>query len=332
MLESFPDVAASVTEVARARRRMDLELLGRVQQASLSEFLEQELMQGQNLLLLDLNKCTRCDECVKACVATHEDGVTRLIRDGLRFENYLVATSCRACMDPLCMTRCPVGSIRRKETLDIVIEDWCIGCGNCATDCPYGNINVVQVQTARGRQKAEPRPKAVVCDLCAEFPEPNCVRACPHDAAIRVEPKSFFARELAGMQLIVPATPAPRPEVPEAVEHAETKVYSSVSELLDLLPRLKVLSGPGAGSFLQLRFPSTSFGRGAGADYRFEDDTQMSRAQAVIICEESRFILRDLNSTNGTLVNGNLVAEIELHSGDVIEMGEVQMEFLAGTQ
>ena len=140
---------------------MDLQLLGRVQQASLSTFLEQELMQGQNLLLLDLNKCTRCDECVKACVATHDDGVTRLVRDGLRFENYLVATSCRACMDPLCMTRCPVGSIRRKDTLDIVIEDWCIGCGNCATDCPYGNINVVQVPDrqpqAEGRAASQGR-------------------------------------------------------------------------------------------------------------------------------------------------------------------------------
>ena len=140
---------------------MDLQLLGRVQQASLSTFLEQELMQGQNLLLLDLNKCTRCDECVKACVATHDDGVTRLVRDGLRFENFLVATSCRACMDPLCMTRCPVGSIRRKDTLDIVIEDWCIGCGNCATDCPYGNINVVRgdrpAPQAEGRAASQGR-------------------------------------------------------------------------------------------------------------------------------------------------------------------------------
>ena len=222
MLAEFPEVAAGITEVARARRQMDLELLGRVQQASLSSFLEQELMQGQNLLLLDLNKCTRCDECVKACVATHDDGVTRLMRDGLRFENFLVATSCRACMDPLCMTRCPVGSIRRKDTLDIVIEDWCIGCGNCATDCPYGNINVVQIDIAAGRQKAEPRPKAVVCDLCAEFPEPNCVRACPHDAAIRVEPKTFFARDLAGIQLAVPLPTRCRPwsaagEVPQAI-------------------------------------------------------------------------------------------------------------------
>src|SRR5260370_6249205 len=145
-------------------------------------------------------------------------------------------------MDPLCMTRCPVGAIRRKSSLDIVIEDWCIGCGNCATDCPYGNINVVQIDLSAGRQKAEPRAKAVVCDLCAEFPEPNCVRACPHDAAIRVEPKSFFARDLAGVQLVVPiVVPAPLPQAEEA-ENVETKIYSNVAELLDILPRLKIVS------------------------------------------------------------------------------------------
>ena len=40
------------------------------------------------------------------------------------------------------MTQCPVGSIRRKENLEIIIEDWCIGCGKCAELCPYGNINM----------------------------------------------------------------------------------------------------------------------------------------------------------------------------------------------
>jgi CRP-like cAMP-binding protein/Fe-S-cluster-containing hydrogenase component 2 len=332
ILAQFPDVAADIYEVARARREMDLQVLGRVQQASLTDFLEQGLIQGQNLLLLDLNKCTRCDECVKACVATHSDGVTRLIRDGLRFENFLVATSCRACMDPLCMTRCPVGSIRRKDSLDIVIEDWCIGCSNCALDCPYGNINVTEVTDVKGKQKAEPRPKAVVCDLCVEFPEPNCVRACPHDAAIRVEPKEFFARDLAGMQLVVPTDiPAALPEMDEQpAENVETRIYSNVGELLNMLPRLKIISGPRAGAFLQLRYPATSFGRGAGNDYRFAEDTQMSRHQAVIECEGSRFVLRDLNSTNGTLVNGNTITEIDLHAGDVIELGEMQLEFVGG--
>jgi len=229
------------------------------------------------------------------------------------------------------MTRCPVGSIRRKHTLDIVIEDWCIGCGNCATDCPYGNINVVEVTDARRKQKAEPRPKAVVCDLCAEFAEPNCVRACPHDAAIRVEPKTFFARDLAGVQLIVPtAAPSPLATPTAQEEQVETRIYSNVGELLDMLPRLKIANGPRAGAFLQLRFPSTTFGRGADNDYRFADDTLMSRAQAVIVCENGRFLLRDLNSTNGTLLNGNPVTESELRPGDVIEMGEIQLEFVGG--
>jgi hypothetical protein len=59
---------------------MDVEMLGRVWQASLATFLERELMQGRNLLLLDLNKIVPADECVKACIQTHNDGATRLIR------------------------------------------------------------------------------------------------------------------------------------------------------------------------------------------------------------------------------------------------------------
>ena len=100
-------------------------------------------MNAQSLLVLDLVKCTRCDECTKACADTHQ-GVTRLIREGLRFDKFLVASSCRSCLDPYCMVGCPVGSIRRRESREIIIEDWCIGCGLCAENCPYGNINMVE--------------------------------------------------------------------------------------------------------------------------------------------------------------------------------------------
>ena len=40
------------------------------------------------------------------------------------------------------MVGCPVGSIRRRNSLEVIIEDWCIGCGLCAENCPYGNINM----------------------------------------------------------------------------------------------------------------------------------------------------------------------------------------------
>jgi CRP-like cAMP-binding protein len=113
-----------------------------------TSFFEEKLFQAQNLLVIDLEKCTRCDQCVRACADAHDGAavlhpVTKLVRDGRRFENYLVTAACRSCFDPLCMTRCPVSSIRRKENLEIIIEDWCIGCRACFDDCPFGNINMI---------------------------------------------------------------------------------------------------------------------------------------------------------------------------------------------
>ena len=168
-----------------------------VGEVPVDQFLEQGLMEAQSLLVLDLEKCTRCDQCVRACADAH-DGVSRLVREGLRFDKYLVATSCRQCRDPLCMVGCPVGSIRRRNSLEVLIEDWCIGCGLCANNCPYGNINLhpfpVELDDPQhpGRMIAGTRQKATSCDLCHDHEEPSCVYACPHDAAHRVNPPEFF--------------------------------------------------------------------------------------------------------------------------------------------
>ena len=176
-------------------------------------FVELGLYQGQELLLLDLDKCTRCDECVKACADSH-GGVTRVVRDGPRFGNFLVAVSCRSCHDPYCLTGCPVDAIHREgHTLEVRIDDHCIGCGLCAHNCPYGSIHLVEHDESGHvrelppaewptRREAEstvsgepdddgPRRKArlmaVNCDLCAgSRTGPRCVYACPHDAAHRV--------------------------------------------------------------------------------------------------------------------------------------------------
>ncbi len=107
-----------------------------------AKFQQLGLIQGQKLMLIDLDRCTRCDECVRACVATHDDGRSRLFLDGPRFGKYLVPTSCRSCLDPVCMVGCPVGSIHRGDNGQMVIEDWCIGCGLCSQQCPYGSIQM----------------------------------------------------------------------------------------------------------------------------------------------------------------------------------------------
>jgi Fe-S-cluster-containing hydrogenase component 2/CRP-like cAMP-binding protein len=171
------------------------------------ELLRLELYNSQNVLLIDLDRCTRCDECVRACADAH-GGVTRFTRDGPRFGKYLVAMACRSCTDPKCMIGCPVGSIRRESSLEIRIEDWCIGCQSCAKQCPFGNINMVNLLGDESSEAdivaaASDSPidlhtgsmRAVVCDLCAGHDGPNCVYACPHDAAIRVHPAAYLDSE-----------------------------------------------------------------------------------------------------------------------------------------
>jgi CRP-like cAMP-binding protein/Fe-S-cluster-containing hydrogenase component 2 len=198
MIERFPNVRAGLAAVAEERQLANQQRMQMLHSVPIDQFLSQGLMEAQSLLVLDLENCTRCDACVNACADAH-DGVTRLVRDGLRFDQYLVATSCRQCRDPLCMVGCPVGSIRRRNSLEVIIEDWCIGCGLCARNCPYGNINlhpfevIVDDPENAGRKKAAIKQKATSCDLCTHLKEPSCVYACPHDAAHRVDPKTFFA-------------------------------------------------------------------------------------------------------------------------------------------
>ena len=201
MVAKFPTIRGGLEAVAAERRAINQQRLQMLGSVPIDQFLSQGLMEAQSLLILDLQNCTRCDACVNACAEAH-DGVTRLVRDGLRFDRYLVATSCRQCRDPLCMVGCPVGSIRRRNSLEVIVEDWCIGCGLCARNCPYGNINLHPFEVLSddpqnpGRRKALIKQKATSCDLCTHLKEPSCVYACPHDAAHRVDPKSFFAEML----------------------------------------------------------------------------------------------------------------------------------------
>ena len=205
MMETFPDIRRALTTVAEERQEANRQQLSMTSTVSLDNFLNQGLMEATNLLLIDLERCTRCDLCVRACAAAH-DGVTRLLREGLRYDKYLVTTSCRQCRDPLCMVGCPVGSIRRKQTgkdaFEMVIEDWCIGCGLCARNCPYGNINMHPVPVNVDDPEHPDRRKAVVetqkaalCDLSMGYSEPACVVACPHEAAMRADPARFFGHQ-----------------------------------------------------------------------------------------------------------------------------------------
>jgi Fe-S-cluster-containing hydrogenase component 2/CRP-like cAMP-binding protein len=163
-----------------------------------ASFVSQGLYNAQSLLVLDLESCTRCDECSKACADSH-GGQTRLVREGLRFENFLIATSCRSCTDPYCLVGCPVNAIFREGDKEIVIEDHCIGCGQCATNCPYGNITMVGHQDGYRQEGQEKIPvirqRATTCDQCKSIGgTPRCVYSCPHDAAFRMSGEELIGQ------------------------------------------------------------------------------------------------------------------------------------------
>jgi len=148
------------------------------------------LIHGESVLLIDLSTCTRCDECVRGCADAH-GGVPRFVREGERYRNWLIPTSCYQCSDPVCMTDCPTGAITREsDSLIVTINDHdhatrpCIGCGNCAERCPWGNIIMVPYGT---RPDGKLEEEATKCDLCQTRDEgPACVQMCPHGSSIRL--------------------------------------------------------------------------------------------------------------------------------------------------
>ena len=192
------------------------------------------IIDGTNLLVMDMDLCIRCGNCSMACHKVH--GQSRLLRRGIHIarplkpkgrsiQHVLSPSVCLHCQDPECMTGCPTGAIARFAEGHIDIDPkTCIGCADCATQCPYNAISMVP------RKSAEPpsfgffgtvrnwlslaplsEPPAVTeaddllaikCNLCENTPlNPNgaktavysCQENCPTGALVRVNPREYFS-------------------------------------------------------------------------------------------------------------------------------------------
>jgi Fe-S-cluster-containing dehydrogenase component/CRP-like cAMP-binding protein len=195
VLESFPEVADPLWQSAVLRIK---EAGSGHRHLAGSEFLQvaldRGLVQGSSLLVIDLDRCTRCDDCVSSCAATH-GGRPRFVREGDRLQNLLVPRSCYHCRDPVCLIGCPTGAIHRAGVGDVVEidEQICIGCSTCANACPYDAIVMHETGEAwpadmvPAALRGEPRLVASKCDLCHDTGhDPACVSGCPQGCAFRV--------------------------------------------------------------------------------------------------------------------------------------------------
>jgi Fe-S-cluster-containing dehydrogenase component/CRP-like cAMP-binding protein len=149
-------------------------------------FADHRFLNGTQTMLINLDRCTRCDDCVRACAATHDNN-PRFVRDGPVQNGIMVANACMHCVDPVCMIGCPTGAIGRDaETGSVRINDrTCIGCATCANSCPYDAIRMVEIREPGGafyvdEATGQPIVKATKCDFCAgQLTGPACQLACP---------------------------------------------------------------------------------------------------------------------------------------------------------
>ena len=113
----------------------------------LHELVSDGVVEGTEVLVIDLDKCIHCSECEEACARRH--GHSRMNRKGMVIGNITITTACRQCQDPVCML-CSRAGIARKPSGEVYITESCIGCGICAERCPYDNITVVPLEEAHG--------------------------------------------------------------------------------------------------------------------------------------------------------------------------------------
>ena len=192
------------------------------------------IIDGANLLVMDMDLCIRCGNCSLACHKVH--GQSRLLRRGISItrpvsigsdsiQHVLSPQVCMHCKDPECLTGCPTGSIFRDPRGYVDIDPaTCIGCFDCATQCPYDAISMVPrngevdvpfdlMGTLRKTFSLTPPALvslpltpaddvvAIKCNLCEHTPlNPqgaqrqaySCEENCPTGALLRVNPVTYF--------------------------------------------------------------------------------------------------------------------------------------------
>jgi pSer/pThr/pTyr-binding forkhead associated (FHA) protein len=94
-------------------------------------------------------------------------------------------------------------------------------------------------------------------------------------------------------------------------------------------PVLVVRKGPEVGERFYIDRPQLTLGRDPESDI-FLNDVTVSRQHAEINTLGGEVAIRDVDSLNGTYVNGVRVDAARLSMGDVVQIGTFQMVFAAG--
>ena len=128
----------------------------------------------------------------------------------------------------------------------------------------------------------------------------------------------------------VRVTPAAKGTKPSPPQRTESLARELMRNLLGTAgaPTLEIVDRPLAGAKRPLAPPESTLviGRGDEAGWNIADD-DLSRAHAEIRRTWDGTRLVDLDSKNGTKVDGVRISDVELYDGALIQLGKVKLRF-----
>jgi Fe-S-cluster-containing hydrogenase component 2 len=186
-----------------------------VKQELLDFFVRQGIsVSGEMVRVRQLGLCIDCKLCEQACEERY--GARRLTLGGYQLGMLDFVYTCRTCTDQRCIDPCAYDSIKfdeqRKEV--VINEATCTGCTACAQSCPYGAIDMIEVEPEaptfkkhfkarlekRGALRFGPGSPRVArarriankCDHCIAYGDQACVSACPTGSLIEINAYDLF--------------------------------------------------------------------------------------------------------------------------------------------
>jgi len=188
-------------------------------------------------LLYDSTLCVGCKACVSACkqsngmppeftdpaqplwdspldisgktlnvIKVYKSG-TMTAKDQEENGYAFIKKSCMHCVDPSCVSACPVSAMQKDPVTGIVSynKDACIGCRYCVAACPFGVPRFTYDQAL---------PQISKCQLCrhrmADGKYAACAEVCPTGATLYGK-VSELKKEAARRRALKPGTPTVYP-------------------------------------------------------------------------------------------------------------------------